>query len=182
MATGGEPSLQLDRPLSDALRALSRERGVTVFMAVLATFQALLARLSGQRDFAVGSPVAGRNRRELEPLIGFFVNTLVFRAGLSGDPGYGGLLERVRQSALGAYAHQDLPFEKVVQEEFDNFYDTLAVQIVRFARDEYTPTQIRVMTALMAMDSPPSPAAAGGPSSSRPAWSPPRRASACPTT
>ncbi|MFL6202720.1 MAG: condensation domain-containing protein, partial [Thermoanaerobaculia bacterium] len=113
---GSTHGFTLPAGLSEALRTLSRERGVTVFMAVLAAFQALLARLSGQRDFAVGSPVAGRNRRDLEPLIGFFVNTLVFRASLSGDPGYGELLDRTRQVALGAYAHQDVPFEKVVQE------------------------------------------------------------------
>ncbi|HEY3570928.1 MAG TPA: amino acid adenylation domain-containing protein [Thermoanaerobaculia bacterium] len=102
--------------LSASLRTLSRERGATDFMTVLAAFQGLLSRYSGQEDFAVGSPVAGRNRRELEPLIGFFVNTLVLRADLTGGPDFQGLLERVRRTALGAYAHQDVPFERIVQE------------------------------------------------------------------
>ncbi len=103
-------------PLSDALGALARERGATVFMVLLAAFQALLARYSGQEDFAVGSPVAGRDRRETEDLIGFFVNTLVLRSSLPGAPEFTALLERTRATALEAYAHQDVPFEKIVQE------------------------------------------------------------------
>ncbi len=113
---GSTHGFTLPAELSAALRALSRERGATGFMTVLAAFQALLSRYSGQEDFAVGSPVAGRNRRELEPLIGFFVNTLVLRADLAGAPDFKRLLERVRRSALEAYAHQDVPFERVVQE------------------------------------------------------------------
>ena len=134
---GGVPVLQLpgDRPrpslqtfrgstqgfvlspeLSVALRALGRHHGATDFMTVLAAFQALLGRFSGQQDFAVGSPVAGRNRKELEPLIGFFVNTLVLRADLVGEPGFLALLERVRRLSLEAYSHQDVPFERVVQD------------------------------------------------------------------
>ncbi len=102
--------------LSETLRALSRERGTTLFMTFLAAFEALLSRYSGQEDFAVGSPLAGRNRRELEPLIGFFVNTIVLRADLAGEPGFLEVLERVRTAALGAYEHQDVPFERMVQE------------------------------------------------------------------
>ncbi|MCP4662996.1 MAG: AMP-binding protein, partial [bacterium] len=103
------------------LLELSEERGVTLFMTLLAAFQAVLGRLTGQRNFAVGTPVANRNRAETEGLIGFFVNTLVLRADLSGapaapEPTFAQLLTRVRDVALDAYAHQDLPFEKLVEE------------------------------------------------------------------
>ncbi|HYO14364.1 MAG TPA: amino acid adenylation domain-containing protein, partial [Thermoanaerobaculia bacterium] len=113
---GSTCGFALTLEVSAALRELGRERGTTVFMTVLAAFQALLSRYSGQDDFAVGSPVAGRNRRELEPLIGFFVNTLVLRAELADTPDLLALLDRVRAAALAAYAHQDVPFERVVQE------------------------------------------------------------------
>src|SRR3989442_546509 len=79
-------------------------------------FEALMYRYTGQEDFGVGTPIAGRNRAETEGLIGFFVNTLVMRADLSGAPTFRELLGRVRETALGAYAHQDLPFEKLIQE------------------------------------------------------------------
>jgi non-ribosomal peptide synthetase component F len=85
-------------------------------MTLLAAFQVLLQRYSGQDDIAVGVPIAGRSRPELEGLIGFFVNTLVLRGDLSGDPSFAEYLARVRARALDAYAHQDLPFEKVVEE------------------------------------------------------------------
>jgi non-ribosomal peptide synthetase component F len=83
-------------------------------MALLAAFQVLLHRHSGQDDFAVGSPIAGRTRPELEDLIGFFINTLVLRADVRGDPGFRALLRRTRRAAIDAYAHQDLPFERLV--------------------------------------------------------------------
>jgi amino acid adenylation domain-containing protein len=95
---------------------LSRQENATLFMTMLAAFQTLLYRYSGQDDLAVGTPVANRNRAEVEDLIGFFVNTLVFRTNLSGNPSFRELLSRVREIALGAYAHQDLPFEKLVHE------------------------------------------------------------------
>ena len=85
-----------------------------MFMTLLAAFSVLLGRYSGQDDVVVGTPVANRNRAETEDLIGFFVNTLVLRADLSGDPEFTGLLGRVRGMTLGAYAHQDLPFEQLV--------------------------------------------------------------------
>ncbi|MFF8617834.1 amino acid adenylation domain-containing protein [Streptomyces sp. NPDC015350] len=97
-------------------RTVSAESGASLFMTLLAVFQLLLARYSGQRDIVVGSPVAGRNRAETEDLIGFFVNTLVLRTDLSGDPTFAELLNRVKDTALGAYDHQDLPFERLVEE------------------------------------------------------------------
>ena len=98
------------------LRKFSRAHGCTLYMTLLAAFQILLYRYSGQDEIVVGSPIAGRNRAEIEPLIGFFVNTLVLRTDLSGEPTFVELLGRVREVALGAYAHQDLPFEKLVEE------------------------------------------------------------------
>jgi amino acid adenylation domain-containing protein len=111
---GGERSLLLPRAVLDGVRVLGRQEGATTFMTLLAAFQVLLYRYSGQDDFAVGTPIAGRTRSELEGLIGFFVNTLVLRADLAGEPSFRDLLRRVRQRALGAYAHQDLPFEQLV--------------------------------------------------------------------
>ncbi|MDZ7269872.1 MAG: amino acid adenylation domain-containing protein [candidate division KSB1 bacterium] len=111
---GDYQTFSLSAELSAKIRALARREGVTHFMTLLAAWQALLARYSGQDDICVGTPIANRNRAELEPLIGFFVNTLVLRGDLSGDPGFRLLLQRVRDAALGAYAHQDVPFEKIV--------------------------------------------------------------------
>ncbi len=101
--------------LSARLRHLSRRQGASLFMTLLAGFKALLARWSGQVSFAVGSPIAGRNRLETEGMIGFFLNTLVLRTDLAGDPGFGELLERVRESCVEAYSRQDLPFEKLIE-------------------------------------------------------------------
>jgi amino acid adenylation domain-containing protein/thioester reductase-like protein len=102
--------------LSEALGALGLKEGVTQFMLLLAAFQSLLFRYTHQEDILVGSPIAGRNWPEVENLIGFFTNTLVLRADLSGNPSFRELLRRVREVCLGAYAHQDLPFEKLVEE------------------------------------------------------------------
>ena len=109
------PVVRARADLSETLEALSRREGATLFMTLLAAFQALLHRYTGQDDIAVGSPIASRNRAETEGLIGFFVNTLVLRTDLSGDPSFRELLGRVREVALGAYAHQDLPFEQLVE-------------------------------------------------------------------
>ncbi|MBV9792198.1 MAG: amino acid adenylation domain-containing protein [Chloroflexi bacterium] len=100
--------------LRDALNMISRREGVTLFMTMLTAFQMLLSRYSGQDDIAVGTPIAGRNMRETETMLGFFINTLVLRTDLSGDPSFRAALARVREVALGAYTHQDLPFEQVV--------------------------------------------------------------------
>jgi len=107
---------QLPAEVSRQAQTLSRTEGATLFMVLLAGFQALLARHSGQQDLAVGSPVAGRNQVETEGLIGFFVNTLVLRGDLSREPSFRELLGRARETALAAYLHQDVPFEKLVQE------------------------------------------------------------------
>ena len=102
--------------LTQALKALSKREGITLYMTLLAAFQALLYRYTGHDDILVGSPTAGRSRIETEALIGMFVNTLVLRSDLSGDPTFRTMLARVREMALGAMAHQDLPFEKLVED------------------------------------------------------------------
>ena len=113
---GARQFFVLPKELTETLKALSQEQRATLFMTLLAAFKALLYRYSGQRDVAVGIPIAGRSRYEFEGLIGFFVNTLVLRTDLSGHPTFRELLNRVREVALGAYGHQDLPFEKVIEE------------------------------------------------------------------
>ncbi|HEX6045328.1 MAG TPA: amino acid adenylation domain-containing protein [Pyrinomonadaceae bacterium] len=107
---------ELPADLSESLTALSRREGATLFMTLLAAFKALLWRYTGQNDIVVGTPVANRNREELEGLIGFFVNTLALRTDFSGDPTFRELLAQVREVSLAAYAHQDLPFELLVEE------------------------------------------------------------------
>jgi non-ribosomal peptide synthase domain TIGR01720/amino acid adenylation domain len=107
-------NFQIDPDLTDKLKTLSQRSGVTLFMTLLATFTTLLFRYSHQEDILIGTPVANRNRQEIEPLMGFFVNTLVMRNSLQGNPTFWELLQQVRQSVLGAYANQDVPFEKVV--------------------------------------------------------------------
>ena len=111
---GGRSTFTLPKALADAVKSLNRETGSTLFMTLLAAFQTLLFRYTSEEDFAVGTPIANRTRSEIEGLIGFFVNTLVLRATLSGDMSFRRLAERVRETALGAYAHQDVPFEMLV--------------------------------------------------------------------
>ncbi len=113
---GARLSFALPAETSAALLDLGRRRSATAFMTLLAAFQALLARTSGQTDLTVGTPITGRTRAEVENLIGFFLNTLVLRSDLSGDPGFAEIVDRARARALEAYAHQDLPFEKLVDE------------------------------------------------------------------
>ncbi|HEX5705834.1 MAG TPA: amino acid adenylation domain-containing protein, partial [Pyrinomonadaceae bacterium] len=113
---GAKYAFKLPPELTAQLRALSQREGATLYMTLLAAFQTLLSRYSGQEDIVIGSPIAGRNRAETEDLIGFFVNTLAMRTDLSGDPTFTELLGRVRETSLGAYAHQDVPFEKLVEE------------------------------------------------------------------
>jgi len=112
---GARQSLALSRPLSEAIKALSQRASVTLFMTLLAAFKAVLCCYTDEHDIVVGSPIANRNRAEIEGLVGYFVNTLVLRSDLSGDSTFGDLLAQVRETALGAYAHADLPFEKLVE-------------------------------------------------------------------
>ncbi|HTS21513.1 MAG TPA: amino acid adenylation domain-containing protein [Casimicrobiaceae bacterium] len=113
---GGRVPFEVDSALTLSLKALARQERATLFMVLLASFQVLLCRYSGQEDVVVGSPIAGRRRHDVAGLIGFFVNTLVLRGDLSGDPPLRAYLARVRECALAAYSHQDLPFEKLVEE------------------------------------------------------------------
>jgi hypothetical protein len=113
---GAHHPVAVSAEVTRQLKALAQQEGATLFMVLLAAFCVLLARYSGQSDIVVGSPIAGRTRAELESLIGFFINTLVLRCDVSGEPTFRELVGRVREVALGAYAHQDIPFEKLVEE------------------------------------------------------------------
>ncbi|HVR99815.1 MAG TPA: amino acid adenylation domain-containing protein [Thermoanaerobaculia bacterium] len=113
---GRRYEMELPRAFVPALEGLGRGQGATLFMTTLAAFSALLARYTGQEDLWIGAPVAGRDRSEIEDLIGFFVNTLVMRTRTEGDPTFRELLGRVREATLGAFAHQHVPFEKLVEE------------------------------------------------------------------
>jgi amino acid adenylation domain-containing protein len=113
---GSRVSRVLSPSLAEALRQVSKQEDVTLFMTLLAALQTLLYRYSHQSQFCIGTPIANRNWAEVEPLIGFFVNTLVLRARLEDNPTFKQLLKRVRETCLDAYAHQDLPFEKLVEE------------------------------------------------------------------
>ncbi|HEY4961300.1 MAG TPA: amino acid adenylation domain-containing protein, partial [Terriglobales bacterium] len=113
---GAVRTFAFPKALSSGVAITSRWFGVTPFMTLMAGFQALLSRYSGQNDIVVGVPIANRNRAEVEGLIGFFANTLTLRTSLAADPTFRELLERVKDTALGAYAHQDMPFERLVEE------------------------------------------------------------------
>ncbi|MGD9851499.1 MAG: amino acid adenylation domain-containing protein [Nitrospirales bacterium] len=112
---GHKISFTLPPSLTQSLKTLSQQESVTLFMTMLAAFQLLLARYSGQRDVLIGTPIAGRTHTELEGMIGFFVNTLVLRLHIQGQPTFREVLRKVRETCLEAYAHQDLPFEKLVE-------------------------------------------------------------------
>ncbi|MCB1036074.1 MAG: AMP-binding protein, partial [Acidobacteria bacterium] len=112
----GDRSVLLPAELGHRLEALGRSRNATLFMVLLGAFQLLLARMTGKRRIPVGSPIAGRNHMATEPLIGFFVNTQVLCTDLSGDPTFHEVLDRAREVSLGAHGHQELPFEKLVEE------------------------------------------------------------------
>jgi non-ribosomal peptide synthetase component F len=113
---GARELFHLDAAAAEQLRQLSRDQDCTLFMTLLAAFQTLLYRYSGQEEILVGTDIAGRNRAEVEPLIGFFVNQLVLRARLSAGMSFVTALQVMRETTLGAYAHQELPFEKLVEE------------------------------------------------------------------
>ena len=115
-SVGGFVARELPSELSRGLKKMAREQNATVFMVLMALWQVLLWRYTGQREMAVGTPVANRNREEIEGLIGFFVNTLVLRGRIEGGESFRELLKRVKETALGAYTHQDVPFERVVEE------------------------------------------------------------------
>jgi amino acid adenylation domain-containing protein len=115
-SSGASLSRTFPPDLAAALGALGRREGATLFNLLLAGFEVLLHRLSGQDDFAVGTFIAGRNRAEIEPLIGFFINNLALRADLSGDPSFAALVRRTTQVTLGAYAHQEIPFERLLED------------------------------------------------------------------
>ncbi|MEW1889188.1 amino acid adenylation domain-containing protein [Streptomyces sp. IBSBF 3010] len=139
----------VDRPLLDRLAALGRLHDATVHMVLLAAFQILLARFSGQRDFAVGSPVAGRTEPELEDLVGMFVNVIALPARLEGDPSFAELLRRTRETCLDAYAHQELPFAQLVSE-------------LKVARDVSRPPVFQAVLAVQNYATQRDAAAAGG--------------------
>ncbi|MGZ4123463.1 MAG: condensation domain-containing protein, partial [Tumebacillaceae bacterium] len=113
---GASEAFTVPRHLTKALNALSRQQGATLFMTMLSAYQTLLHRYTGQADIVVGTPIAGRNRKETEGLIGFFINTLVLRTSFEGNPTFTELLHQVRETSLEAFANQDVPFEKLVDE------------------------------------------------------------------
>ncbi|NEQ78401.1 MAG: amino acid adenylation domain-containing protein, partial [Okeania sp. SIO2C9] len=108
--------INIPAALTSKVKQLTQKQGTTLFMTLLAVFKVLLSRYSGQESIAVGTPIANRNRREIEGLIGFFVNSLVMYTDLGGDPSFTEVLNRVKQTAIEAYGHQDIPFEKLVEE------------------------------------------------------------------
>ena len=115
-ANGATFSFLLPAVLSQSVKNLSREEGATLFMVLLAAFQVLLSRYTAQRDIIVGTPIAGRNQEDVEGMIGLFVNTLALRTKLLGEESFREVLQQVKENSLGAYAHQDIPFEKLVEE------------------------------------------------------------------
>jgi hypothetical protein len=144
---GAHESLMLPQELSESLKALSRREGATLFMTMLAVLKVLLSLCTGREDIAVATGIAGRQQGETERLIGCFINTLVIRTSLAGDPTFKELLSRVREVALGAYAHQEMPFQKLVEELLpapDPRYPPLvqvSFALHNAAREEATPAE-----------------------------------------
>ena len=143
---GAQESVLLPADLSRAVKALSQREGATLFMTLLAAFQTLLFRYSGQDDIVVGSPIAGRTQVETEDLIGAFVNTLALRGDLSGNPTFREFLGRVRETALESYTHQEVPFEKLVEE----------------LRPDRSPNRTPLFQAMFALQNPPADIAVAG--------------------
>lgn len=145
---GTRIEFSLDGELTQALREFSRREGATLFMTLLAAWQVLLARYSGQEDIVVGSVIAGRNRTELENMIGFFANTIALRSDLSGNPPFRKLLAQVREVTLGAYAHPDLPFEKLIEDLHPerNLSHTPLIQVMLVLQN--TPQKEKVLRGL----------------------------------
>jgi amino acid adenylation domain-containing protein len=138
---GARHCLSLSKELTEALKTFSKEEGVTLYITMLAAFKTLLYRYSGQGDFPVGTITAGRNHAELEELIGIFLNTLVLRTDLSGNPSFKELLKRVQKITLGAYAHENLPFEVLVKTlRPDRHLSANPLFQVVFNFDPYLPT------------------------------------------
>ncbi|MCU7552968.1 condensation domain-containing protein, partial [Chitinophagaceae bacterium LB-8] len=113
---GALVNFHIDTKLSEQLNTFSQRQGTTLFMTLLAAYKVLLFRYSGQSDICVGTPIAGRQQQEVEGLIGFFVNTLALRDQLTGEQSFTEVLQQVKQTTLSAYEHQEVPFEKVVEE------------------------------------------------------------------
>ncbi|HEY6349972.1 MAG TPA: non-ribosomal peptide synthase/polyketide synthase [Candidatus Angelobacter sp.] len=140
---GARKSTQLSREFAESLTELVRREHSTLFMVLLTTLKVLLYRYTGQAEITVGTPVAGRTRQEIEDLIGFFVNTLALRTRIFGNPGFTEFLRQVREVSLGAYAHQDLPFEKLVEELHPDRDDgRLPIFQVMFAFEDVPPREL----------------------------------------
>ncbi|MCP3162991.1 non-ribosomal peptide synthase/polyketide synthase [Myxococcus qinghaiensis] len=144
---GASVAVKLSTELSEKLKRLSRAEGVTLYMTLLAGFQVLLARYSGQWDVVVGSPVSGRTTKEVEGLIGFFVNTLVVRTEASAELTFREMLERVKESVLGAFGHQEVPFEKLV-EALQSSRDLSRAPLVQIAFGLNGPAQLPALPGL----------------------------------
>ncbi len=157
---GDSQAIAISTTLTQSLKQLCRLEGVTLYMALLAAFKILLYRYSGQEDIIVGSPIAGRNRAEVEELIGIFINSLVLRTDLSGNPSFKALLEQVRSTTLDAYTHQDLPFEKLVEElkperslSYHSIFQVMFAlqdtpEILQFPGLDWTPLELKEKAAL----------------------------------
>ena len=146
---GAVQTIRLNASLAESLRELNRKEGVTLFMLLLAAFKVLLMRHAGHEDISVGTPISGRKWKEIEGLIGFFVNTLVLRTKVSGEVSFRELLRRVKEVALGGYTHQDVPFERLVEE-------------LRPERDASRSPLFQVVFALNTSDNNPSSGTGGG--------------------